>query len=435
MIIQQNIAITKPNKLQNNTSTQNHASVAFPNDKVYIENSFIDKKPLIDRKIIKPDENINTFFDKISNEIFANSQIKNDFSKLLKTGHISLSSNAYANLSDPKSAIAVKLNPQKQNSAHCAFLENYLKNGVGVGINFSEFSNPIQSINYINDYFKFREPNLTRPSAGIALLNVNHANILDFIALKEDKNYKNWCFDLSVVIDSSFLQKVDNNENITLSNGQIIKAEAIYFRLLNSMLKTGEPGIIFSDNPHFICDCCAAAELKENEGLNMAHINLAKFYNKSTKTIDYNLLSQSSNLLSQALKAIAPNGFVGILGYQDLLSQMGLNYGSKDAIQVLENCLEIIKSQTFANNIRMAISPTGTTSRILKTSGAIEPDKNSNVTYWEEIDTMAVAQKYLEGGISKTINLKKHHTVQDVDSIIRYCAEKNIKGISVFPAQ
>ena len=48
---------------------------------------------------------------------------------------------------------------------------------------------------------------------------------------------------------------------------------------------------------------------------------------------------------------------------------------------------------------------------------------------------MKTAQKYLEGGISKTINLKKSHEVQDVDAIVRYSKENNLKGITVFPAQ
>ena len=55
--------------------------------------------------------------------------------------------------------------------------------------------------------------------------------------------------------------------------------------------------------------------------------------------------------------------------------------------------------------------------------------------FMDEIDTMAAAQKYLEGGISKTINLKPNHTIQDVDLIIRACAKQGIKGISVFPPQ
>ncbi len=415
--------------------TRTSSPIEQESDKVVIENSFVNKKPLIDRKIIKPEQNINEFFDNISAQIFPNSPMSHSLSKLLQMGYISLSSSAYTNPQKPHSAIALKLDETKSNIQHCAFLEQYLKNGVGVGINFSNFNNPTQKIKSINEYFKFREPNLNRPPAGIALLNITHPKIVEFISLKDSANYKNWCFDLSVIIDSTFLSKVDRNEDIILDNGSKMNAKALYLKLLDSMKKSGEPGIIFSDNKHFICDSCAATELKENEGLNLAQINLSRFVNPKTKTVDYAFLSQSANILTIALKRMAPNGFVSILGYQDMLNQLGLNYGSKEALEVLQKCLGTIKEQAQVNGVKMCISPTGTTSRILKTTPSIEPIENNSATYWDEIETLEVAQRYLEGGISKTFNLKEKHSIDDIDLIVRTCAQKNIKGISVFPAQ
>lgn len=429
----ENQTLKRPQKIANIKDYQAITKTRTLGDRICVNNFSVNKTPLVNRKIIKEDKDINQFFDEVAAHIFPNSSSFHSFSKLLQLGYISLSSNAYANLENPKSAVGIKLNPEKTSIQNCAYLEEYIKEGVSVGINFSEFQNPIEHIKKINKYFKFREPNLNRPPAGIALLNINHPKILDFIKLKDDADYKNWCFDLSVVMDDDFLKKVDNAQNIKLTDGSEISAKKIYFELLNSMIKSGEPGIIFSNNPDFICDSCAASELKENEGLNLAQINLSKFYNSKEKTIDYNFLSQSANVLSCALKNIAPNGFVGILGYSDLLNKMGLKYGSKEALEVLEKCLETIKKQTNTNNLRMAISPCGTTSRILKTTPAIEPENNENITYWSEIDTMISAQKYLEGGISKTIILKKHHNIEDLNSIIRYCQSSNIKGISVFP--
>ena len=239
--------------------------------------------------------------------------------------------------------------------------------------------------------------------------------------------------DIYVGLLTLSLKKVDNNENLQLTDGSVVKAKEVYLKLLDSISKSGEPGIIFSNNKNFICDSCAASELNANEGLNLAQVNLSRFYNSKTKKIDYDFLSQSANVLSLALKKIAPNGFISILGYQDLLNQMEINYGSKEALNVLENCLKTIKLQADSNNIRMAISPSGLTSRLLKTTPSIEPFNNPDSTYWDEIETMATAQKYLDGGISKTITLKQHHTIQDIDLIIRHCQSKNIKGISLFP--
>lgn len=398
------------------------------------ENKFVNKKFLLDRKILKENEDINSFYESIAAQIFPDSNIKHSFEELLKHGYVALSTSAYSNLSDPKSAIALRLDKRTSSYKHCSDLEKYIKNGVGIGLNLSELDNPISEIKILNSYFKYREPNLNRPSAGIALLNVTHPKIMDFIGLKDSANYDDWCFDLSVIIDSDFLSKVDNNQDLILDDGTKINANEVYFKLLNSMRKSGEPGVIFSSDKDFICDSCAASKLEENEGLNLAQINLAKFYNKKTKNIDYEFLAQSANVLSLALKKIAPNGFISILGYQDLLNQMGLIYGSKEALEVLENMLNVIKKEAQKENLRMCISPSGTTSRILKTTPSIEPKDNIYATYWDEIETMAAAQKYLEGGISKTINLKSKHTIQDIDLIIRACFKQGIKGISVFPS-
>lgn len=404
-------------------------------DSICIQNPHLDKKILIDREIIKENEDLNSFLKNIALQVFPNSNNARYLTELLQNGFVSFSSSIYTDIKNPQSAIGLVLDTTKTTAQHCAKLEEYLKKGQGVGINFSKFDNPIKKIKEINSYFKFREPNLKRPPAGIALLNINHPKITDFIKLKDNKDYKNWCFDFSVVINDEFLEAVENNKEFSLSDGTTKKAQEIYFQLLNSMLKSGEPGIIFSNEENFICDCCAASPLKENEGLTLAHLNLAKFYNPNTKQIDYNFLDTSANILSKAIKNIDSNGCVGIIGYSELLNRLGYNYGSKDALLVLENCMKIIKNQAILNNIKTAISPTGTTSRLLKTTPSIEPLNNEFVSYYQELDTLKIAQEYLDGSISKTINLKENHTIEDIDLIIRYCKENDIKGISVFPKQ
>lgn len=399
------------------------------------ENPNLDKKVLTERKIIPQNQDINSFFDDISNKLFSNSNDIKNFANLLKGGYISLSSNAYSNLDDPKSAIAIKLDPKKSTLSYLALLEDYIKNGFGIGINFSNFQNPTYEIKEINKYFKSRENELLRAPAAIGLLPINHPKILDFIHLKDNKDYENWCFDLSVIIDDNFLSKVDKNEDITMSDGSKISASLIYYNLLSSMLKSGEPAVIFSNNKDYVTDCCAAAELKENQGLKLAQINLSKFYNTKTKSIDYNLLKFAANLLSKGFKNIAPDGFVGVLGYQELLNYMGYNYGEKKANEILENCLKTIKKEVNLNGLKTAISPTGTISRLLKTTPSIEPNKNQPMNYYLEIDTLAIAQKYTDAQISKTINLKPDSDIQDIDQIIRYSKQQGIKGISVFKAQ
>ena len=398
-------------------------------DSFNASNYNFDKTILIKRGIIEKDEDLFEFFDNISNKIFSDKNA-NELSFLLKNGYVSLSTSCYGDINNPQSAKAIKLNPSKTPAANCARLEEEISLNRGIGANFSEFNNPIEHIRKINAYFKFRQNSLKRLPAGIALLNINHPQILDFITLKDNEDFKNWCFDLSVIMPADFLAKVDNNESITLSNGKKMRAKVIYHTLLNSMTKTGEPGIIFSDKKDYICDCCAVAPLKENEGLTLAHINLAKFYSNSK--IDYDMLNNASDILSKALKNIDPNGYIGVLGYQTLLDKMNLAYGTSEADDILKKCLEIIKKQTSKNNIKTAISPTGGISRLLKVSPSIEPDDNSDISYYQEINTLKIAQNYMDGNISKTIILKPSATTEDADKIVRYCTKNNIKGISVY---
>lgn len=391
------------------------------------ENSNVDKKVFEKRKIIAQNQNINSFFDDIALLFFKeDKKTKILFSNLLKQGKISLSSSAYKDLKNPQSAVGLKLNPENSIMKNCEILDTYIQKGVGVGINFSEFDNPSSAVKKINSYFKFRESSCVRPPAAIALLNIYNADILNFISLKDNEQYKDWCFDLSVIIDDDFLALVDGNFDVTLSSGKTVKAKKVYDKLLDSMLKKGEPGIIFSSSKDYICDCCAACELKENEKLTLGQINLSKFVKNSK--FDFNSLKESAFVLNSAMKKLDENSHISILGYQDLLNQMNLKYGSSEAIELLGQIIKTIKSQ----NVKMALSPTGTISRFLKTSPSIEPDKTKDINYIDEIDTVAVVQKLIEGQVSKTICLKQNATVQDVDKIIRYSKAKGLKGISVF---
>ncbi len=376
-------------------------------DSCGFENPRINKKPLVERKIIAQNENINTFFDKISSQIFSNNKEKEELSNLLKKGFVTLSSSCYLDIKNPSSALGIELDPK---NVDLSYFDDFIDNAKGVGINFSNFSNPIEEIIKINKYFKQKEPFAIRPPAGIALLNINHPKIEEFIQLKNNADYNDWCFDLSVVIDDEFF----NNRN-----------EKVYNCLLDSMLKKGEPGIIFSNNKNYICDCCAAAELKPNEGLTLAQINLAKFYNYKKNSVDYKYLKKTLKILKKALNNIDKNAYIGVLGYQDLLYKLNFEYGSKNALGVLDKILKVAKSL----NCKMAFSPNGTTSRVLGVFPSIEP-REKDID--KELLTLKTAQKYLDGQISKTIILDNNSTTKDVDRIIKTAKNYGLKGISVF---
>ena len=183
--------------------------------------------------------------------------------------------------------------------------------------------------------------------------------------------------------------------------------------------------VFFSTNKNYICDSCACKELKANEELVLGHVNLAKFYNNGK--FDYEKLKFSTKLLSKAMEKISPEYSIGVVGYQDLLTKMNLKYGSDDALKLLENIIKTIKQNTKS----IAIAPSGTTSRLLKTTPSIEPKEET--TYLDELKTMAIIQKQIDGQISKTVNLKSSATFDDIDYIVQNAYSMGLKGITVFP--
>lgn len=403
------------------------------NTKTFFAFKSLDNDIFINNGSIGQIDNKNDFFETISNDIFKDSpDTLNFFKKLLVENKIALSSSVTNNYKNPSSAVGIKLNPNDSDAKILASLTDEIVQGKGVGINFNEFTDPCDKIKKINSYFKYKEKDVKRNPAGIALLSVYHPEIINFITLKDDEEFKNWCFDLSVILPFDFLSKVDKNETITLQDGNSLEAKKIYNTLLNSMLKKGEPGVIFSDNKDYICDSCGACELKENEKLTISHINLAEFFDEKTKLPDYNSIKEATSVLSQAMNKIDSNGCIGIVGYQDLINKCGFKYGTKEAINVLENSLKIIQNESHKNKVKTAISPTGTVSRRLGVSPSIQPNDYSSITYLEQLNTLIAAQKYIDGNISNTIILNNNNSTDDIDKIFRYASSGGLKGFTVF---
>ncbi len=411
-MINTNFQIPKTNtvSLKQNVYLKNSiaGSVDFKNE--------INKEILVKRNIISPDTNINAFFDEVSNKLIKdNSKIL--FSYYLKNGDIALSSSILNGTIS--SAVALNL---AENEDYIGILDKYASDGVGIGINFSNFNNPIGAIKQINSNYIKKSQNYFRPPAFIGLLNIGHDKILDFITLKDEVNYDDWCFDLSVVVDDNFIEKLKNKDENTLK---------IYNTLLNSMKLKGEPGVIFSNDKNYICDCCAAKKLKENETLKTASINLSNMF-KNGKA-DYFKLSKCANILAISMKKISSDASIGVFGYADLLKKLNLDYGSAGALEVLKNCLQIIKNACDKEKMSLAITPTTTPSIMFKATNGIEEDRKDRTSIDAKLKTLKTAYEYIskDGRISTTIKLQNPST-DDIDSIFKYAYKNNIKAFSVF---
>lgn len=394
--------------------------------------SSINRDILVKRHIIPPSCNLEDYFNDISNGLFTLKSDRDLFFSFLNDGSIALSSSVLKDIKNPASAVALKLDENLSDANIFLLLSPKIAQGKGIGVNFSNFKNPHEKIKKINAYFKYKENISQRPPAGIALLNINHPEILDFITMKDNEDFKNWCFDLSVILPSDFINKVDNNKDIILENGEKLNSRVLYKTLLNSMLKKGEPGIIFSEDKSYICDPCGAKKLSKNEKFIISHINLSKFYDDKNNSVDKLKLQSAAGILSKAMKNISNNSCIGVAGFGELLKKLGINYSDKKSLSVLSDCLKTIKTEVNKNGIKTAISPTGTVSKYLNTTAGIQPENYNNISYMTQLEVLSVAQKYTDCNISNTVILDNNADKSDVDKIIRYAAKNGLKGITVF---
>ncbi|MFZ7125161.1 MAG: vitamin B12-dependent ribonucleotide reductase [Desulfobacterales bacterium] len=445
------------------------------------------------------------------------------------------------------------------------------KSGGGTGFSFSRLrpkdsrvgttggvaSGPVSFMKIFNTATEQVKQGGTRRGANMAILRVDHPDVLEFIHCKDDPSALN-NFNISVGVTDGFMKAVEEKTRYDLispHDGTVagsLDAEEVYRQLVSQAWKNGDPGIVFldrlnRDNPTPALgeiestNPCGEQPLLPMEACNLGSVNLARFtcLRDGKPCIDYEALRETIHLsirflddtidmskypLPEIDAMVEGNRKVGlgVMGFADMLYQLGIPYNSDEALRTAEDVMRFFRDEArnasrmlaeergvfpnfeksvfkdqencrFRNATTTTIAPTGTLSIIAGCSSGIEPlfalsfvrtvmdnDRLLEINpYFEAVakeqgfysdalmkevagigsirDLEAISaavrkifvtahdvspdwhvrmqaafQKYTDNAVSKTVNLPREATIEDVRKVYDLAYGLGCKGVTIY---
>lgn len=346
-----------------------------------------------------------------------------------------------------------------------------------------------------------------RKGALLMSLDITHKDASDFITIKTDLD-KITKANLSLEIDDEFMEQVRRDyetgqeteveKTFVYNENETITYKIIPIKLFKLMAKTawdyGEPGIIFTNmfrNYNLMeyvdgyeietANPCGEQPLPKDFSCNLGSINLAQFVkNPYTKEASFDWI-EFEKVIPTAVRALDDlidenadshpiiehkvnslnyrNIGLGVMGYATMLIQLGLKYGSEEAIEftddlfyklllesikessylahlkgefpkydekmwessIMKNLLYVSKDKAgFVNKAKLrncsliSIAPTGSISNMLGVTGGIEPE--FAFSYTRKTDNLEESYQVYSKSVKDYLILSDRDTV-DLNSV------------------